>query len=98
MKKAILFRVGIVLVAMIALSWLPQSALAQRGGHGGGGGFHGGGGGGFHGGGGGGFMEAGIGKFLKPVGEGGTQDPRFVTFSVLANLRSRRMAPEHKEA
>ena len=50
------------------------------------------------GGGGGGFMEAGIGKFLKPVGEGGTQDPRFVTFSVLANLRSRRMVPEHKEA
>jgi hypothetical protein len=50
------------------------------------------------GGGGGGFMEPGIGKFLKPVGEGGTQDPRFVTFSVLANLRSRRMAPEHKEA
>ena len=43
-------------------------------------------------------METGIGKFLKPVGEGGTQDPRFVTFSVLANLRSRRMAPEHKEA
>ena len=50
------------------------------------------------GGGGGGFMEAGIGKFLKPVGEGGMQDPRFVTFSVLANLRSRRMAPKHKEA
>ena len=43
-------------------------------------------------------MEPGIGKFLKPVGEGGTQDPRFVGFSVLANLRSRRMAPEHKEA
>jgi len=54
MKKTVLFRVVIVLVAMIALSWLPQSALAQRGGHGGGGGgggFHGGGGGGFHGGG-----------------------------------------------
>ena len=53
MKKTILFRVGIVLVAVIALSWLPQSALAQRGGGhggGGGGGFHGGGGGGFHGG------------------------------------------------
>lgn len=48
--------------------------------------------------GGGGFMEAGIGKFLKPVGEGGTQDPRLVIFSILANLRSRRMAPEHKEA
>jgi hypothetical protein len=53
MKKAILFRVVCIFVAMIALGWLPQSALAQRGGHGGGGGgFHGGGGGGFHGGGG----------------------------------------------
>jgi hypothetical protein len=31
-------------------------------------------------------MEPGIGKFLKPVGEGGTQDPLFVSFSVLANL------------
>src|SRR5580658_8119161 len=52
MKKTILFRVVFVLVALIALSCLPQSALAQRGGHGGGGGgFHGGGGGGFHGGG-----------------------------------------------
>ena len=53
MKKAIPFRVVFVLVAMIALSWLPQPVLAQHGGHGGGGGFHGGGGGGFHGGGGG---------------------------------------------
>ena len=52
MTKAILFRVVLVAVAMIALSCLPQQALAQRGGHGGGGGFHGG-GGGFHGGGGG---------------------------------------------
>jgi hypothetical protein len=60
MKKAILFRVVIVLAAMIALSWLPQTALAQRGGgHGGGGGFHGGGGGGFHGGGGGAFRGGG---------------------------------------
>jgi hypothetical protein len=54
MKKAILFKLTFVLVAMIALGWLPQPVLAQRGGHGGGGGFHGGGGGGFHGGGGGG--------------------------------------------
>ena len=38
MKKAILFRV-FVLVAMIALIWLPQPVLAQHGG----GGFHGGG-------------------------------------------------------
>jgi hypothetical protein len=59
MKKAILFRVVFVLVAMIALSWLPQRVLAQHGGHGGGGGFHGGGGGGFHGGGGGGFRGGG---------------------------------------
>jgi len=54
MKKDILFRVVFVLVAMIALSWLPQPVLAQHGGHGGGG-SHGGGGGGLHGGGGGGF-------------------------------------------
>jgi hypothetical protein len=59
MKKAMLFRVAVVLVAMIALGWLPEAALAQRGGHGGGGGFHGGGGGGFHGGGGGGFHGGG---------------------------------------
>jgi hypothetical protein len=58
MKKAILFRVVFVLVAMMALSWLPQPVLAQHGGHGGGG-FHGGGGGGFHGGGGGGFHGGG---------------------------------------
>ena len=31
-------------------------------------------------------MEAGIGKFLRPVGEGGAQDPRLVIFSILANL------------
>lgn len=59
MKKAILFRIGFVLVVLIALSWLPQPVLAQRGGHGGGGGFHGGGGGGFHGGGGGAFRGGG---------------------------------------
>ena len=59
MKKAILFRVVLVLVAMIAFGWLPQPVLAQRGGHGGGGGgFHGG-GGGFHAGGGGGFHGGG---------------------------------------
>ncbi len=60
MKKAILFRAAIVFVAVIALGWLPQSALAQRGGggHGGGGGFHGG-GGGFHGAVGGGFRGGG---------------------------------------
>jgi hypothetical protein len=60
MKKAILLRVVFVLLAMVALSWLPQPVLAQHGGHGGGGGFHGGGGGGgFHGGGGGGFRGSG---------------------------------------
>src|ERR1700687_4393914 len=59
MKKAILFRIVVVLVALIALSWLPQPVLAQRGGHGGGGGFHGGGGGAFRGGGGGGFHGGG---------------------------------------
>jgi hypothetical protein len=59
MKKAILFRIVFVFVAVIALSCLPQQVLAQRGGHGGGGGFHGGGGGAFRGGGGGGFHGGG---------------------------------------
>jgi hypothetical protein len=59
MKKAMPFTVAFVFAAMIALCWLPQPALAQRGGHGGGGGFHGGGGGGFHGGGGGGGFHGG---------------------------------------
>ena len=59
MKKSILFRIVFVLAALIALSWLPQPVLAQHGGHGGGGGFHGGGGGGFHGGGGGAFRGGG---------------------------------------
>ena len=58
MKKAILFRIIFVLVAMVALGWLPQPVLAQHGGHSGGGGFHGG-GGGFHGGAGGGFHGGG---------------------------------------
>jgi hypothetical protein len=70
MKKAVLFRVVFVLVAMIALSWLPQPVLAQHGGHGGGGGFHGGGGGGFHGGGGGGF-HGGAGFYAGHSGYGG---------------------------
>jgi len=59
MTKAILVRVVLIVAAMIALSCLPQSALAQRGGHGGGGGFHGGGGGGFHGSSGGAFRGGG---------------------------------------
>jgi hypothetical protein len=59
MKKATLFRLVFVLVAMVALGWLPQPVHAQHGGHGGGGGFHGGGGGGFHGGGGTGFHGGG---------------------------------------
>lgn len=40
------------LIVSVVLACTPNSAFAQRGGHGGGGGFHGGGGGGFHGGGG----------------------------------------------
>jgi|HubBroStandDraft_1064217.scaffolds.fasta_scaffold10850_3 hypothetical protein len=70
MKKSIVFRVGFVLVAMIALSWFEQPVLAQRGGHGGGGGFHGGGGGGFHGGGGGGF-HGGAASYAGRSGYGG---------------------------
>ncbi|HSY98448.1 MAG TPA: hypothetical protein VK788_03050 [Terriglobales bacterium] len=77
MKKAMLFRVVIVLAAMIALSCVPQSALAQRGGgHGGGGGFHGG-GGGFHGGGGG-FHGGGGGAFRGGGGFSGGGRTGFV--------------------
>jgi hypothetical protein len=83
MKKAMLFRVVFMLVATIALGWLPQSALAQRGGHGGGGGFHGGGGGGFHGGGGaafhggGGFSGGGRSGFVGGRSFGGFRGGRF---------------------
>ena len=63
MRNASLLKVFCVVVASIAFGWAPESAFAQRGGHGGGGmhgstgGFHGGGGirgsaGAFHGGGG----------------------------------------------
>jgi len=51
MKKSTLSLILSVTVAFVVLGW-PERVLAQRGGHGGGGGFHGG-GGGFHGGGGG---------------------------------------------
>src|ERR1700759_1692970 len=52
MKKNVMLTVLCMIVALVALVWLPTAAFAQRGGggHGGGGGFHGG-GGGFHGGG-----------------------------------------------
>jgi hypothetical protein len=50
MKKTSLLRILCVVIACIAFSWAPESAFAQRGGHGGGGGMHGGGGGGMHGG------------------------------------------------
>ena len=53
MKKFALLRMLCVLVALAVLSCLSLPVFAQRGGHGGGGGFHGGSvGGGFHGGGG----------------------------------------------
>ena len=50
MKKTSLLRILCVVIACIAFGWAPESAFAQRGGHGGGGGMHGGGGGGMHGG------------------------------------------------
>ncbi|MGA8493627.1 MAG: hypothetical protein WB711_24610 [Terriglobales bacterium] len=43
MKKSTLPGVLCTIVVCVALGWAPESALAQRGGHGGGGGFHGGG-------------------------------------------------------
>jgi hypothetical protein len=69
---------------------LPQPVLAQHGGHGGGGGFHGGSGGGFHGGGGG----VGFYKPCTPVtcfartGRGAT----LVKLKILATLRQK---PRH---
>ncbi len=51
MKKTSLLKLFWVVVASIAFGWAPESAFAQRGGHGGGGGMRGG-AGGFHGGGG----------------------------------------------
>ncbi len=54
MMKSRFLRVLFVIVGVVALGFSPQTAFAQRGGHGGGGGgFHGGAAGGFHGGGGG---------------------------------------------
>ena len=51
MKNTSLLKVFCVVVACLAFGWTPESAFAQRGGHGGGGGMHGG-AGAFHGGGG----------------------------------------------
>src|SRR2546429_2073980 len=45
MKKPALLKLVCVIVTCVALARSPQPAFAQRGGHGGGGGFHGG---GFH--------------------------------------------------
>src|SRR5271157_2560055 len=69
MNKSIVLRVLCAAVVLATLASAPESVLAQRGGHGGGGGFHGG-GGGFHGGGwgggghyGGGFHGGGYGGY-----------------------------------
>ena len=59
MKKSVLLKVLTAIAACVALGSSPQNAFAQRGGHGGGGGFHGGGGMGFHGGSVGGFHSGG---------------------------------------
>ena len=45
--KSALFRFFFAFVVFVALVLMPRPVFAQRGGHGGGGGFHGG-GGGFH--------------------------------------------------
>ncbi len=63
MNKSTLLNVLCVIVACVALGFSPQTAFAQHGGHGGGGGFHGGGGGGFHGGAAGGFHGGGGGHY-----------------------------------
>ena len=51
MKHSTLLNVLCAALFLVMIGLAPESVFAQRGGHGGGGGFHGGGGGGFHGGG-----------------------------------------------
>jgi hypothetical protein len=63
MKRSAWLRILLVIVASVALAGTQELAFAQRGGRGGGGGFHGG-GGGFHGGGG---FRGGVGAFRGGV-------------------------------
>jgi hypothetical protein len=67
MKKSSLLKVLTVIVTGVALGSSPQNAFAQRGGHGGGGAFHGVGGMGVHGGGGMGFPGGGGVGFHSPA-------------------------------
>jgi hypothetical protein len=53
MRVSLLLKALFLSVLLIVIAWAVEPAFAQRGGHGGGGGFHGGGGAAFHGGGGG---------------------------------------------
>ena len=50
MKNSVLLKALCLTVLLAIVAWSPEPVFAQRGGHGGGGGFHGG-GGGYHGGG-----------------------------------------------
>jgi hypothetical protein len=78
MNRTILLRVVLALAVSVALCVMPQGAFAQRGGHGGFGGFHGGGSGGFHGGTFGGFHGGGFSSFHG--GGFGFRGPGFVGF------------------
>lgn len=70
MTKFTLRIVVCVIAASVALGFSPPPTLAQRGGHGGGGGFHGGAGGGFHAGVAGRFHAAGGGHYGYTGGHG----------------------------
>ena len=70
MTRIVWLRPLVLIAVSVALTGVPQSAFAQRGGHGGGGGFHGG-GSGFHGGGNFGGFHGGAGGFHSGGGFGG---------------------------
>jgi hypothetical protein len=78
MKKSAWLKILGVIAVSVVLAGTPEAAFAQRGGHGGGGGFHGG-GGGFHGG----SFRGGVGGFHGggfhggPGWRGGFFGPRF---------------------
>ena len=71
MNRAIVLRLSLVAAMSVALAGMPESSFAQRGGHGGGGGFHGGGFGGHSGGGGFGGFHGGGGGFHGGGFQGG---------------------------
>ena len=76
MRVSALLKSLFLSILLVAIAWADEPAFAQRGGHGGGGGFHGGGagyhggGGGYHGGSGGGYHGGGGGYYAGHNGGG----------------------------